>query len=1094
MRPLFCCGGNGCCPEGKCCGGNDCCTDIVDENGVTYQQECCGGKCCGFGTTECCGGTDCCDLDGPTPCCVNGTCEPLCPGEDYCPDASLLSCNGGCGCGIGNDGFPEKCCAGNCCEGAVAGGCCPSNLPSGCPCGQNRVCCPGAGCCDVGELCCNGACVSEGDWLECCTDFGGNECTFGDVTLCCNIDLDGDGDIDIPPTCCDDEFGGPICCDNCCELKCGGHICQRALETSCDGDCDADGCDDSELCSLIACCGNTGYCDHCWLDSDNWDGSQSWTGGCECGCQSEETQGTRRDGINFCCAEDTSPCGDICCGDDERCCTFANPDGTFVDGCCPQSDGPECCCWSTDSNGFGFQPECCNEATEGCCNESCYQRLKDWDNDGDLELSPCNNECSNYNPDICDFACGDLDDIENSICCPDDGQHYCCEGDGTTPSCYSREEFPDGECCAGYCCSDDCCGGFECEYTHCEYGCCGDYNSDGSAICKDANGDCPCPCDEPCGEPGSCAPSCPNGAEGCCDNFGSGWICDSCDECFSQGPDYGYVLIDCEPQCYRADLTPKPCLTNQVDCHPECGCTPPEDGAECCRKQFSLVDDGDNGCLEQAKCDLPEGGQGGVCCSFSPAWCGKISPYLLMPCVVNGRCATPCSDGTCPTTDTCAYYHGGPCPCEDDGASFGACSGLSDGNLKSGGDTTPPPRINPLNNTVTGQDRNPYAKAAVKGFETVQDVPLARPLRARETTIKTQFQILNFVADEGLKTEVRTEIESRFSTQLTAGTFTPKFASSSNYSESKSRVSVSEKKRGSKKLGEAGAQVEGIDAETIKGTITTTTLSDGTLGKTIQISFVSGSNIRLDTNEAGNIIRISVDDLNVNELLDVSYKNLANGNTLRRGAGDTWGKSTYFPEGPTGATGSAPTSITGGVEHGVIVNIDGVATVDAGLKFDGVNTFDVGAASRPAHFNSGISAGAESNFNDNEFQAAQFLDTAEGASGSYLFTPGTPLNVAVVNFNDGPVQYVTATAGGAGATAILPLLNTAATGEVKSVTLIITNGGLFSQSDLVANQKWAGGSQPTLSNSGIDIISIMNVNDGSDFGFNYCFQNGTGMA
>ena len=78
-------------------------------------------------------------------------------------------------------------------------------------------------------------------------------------------------------------------------------------------------------------------------------------------------------------------------------------------------------------------------------------------------------------------------------------------------------------------------------------------------------------------------------------------------------------------------------------------------------------------------------------------------------------------------------------------------------------------------------------------------------------------------------------------------------------------------------------------------------------------------------------------------------------------------------------------------------------------------------------------------------------------------------------------------------TAIFPILNMAVTGEAKSITLIITNGGQYTQVGLVANGVWAGGSQPTLSTNGIDIVSIMNVWDGTAYGTNYCFHNGTGM-
>ena len=79
----------------------------------------------------------------------------------------------------------------------------------------------------------------------------------------------------------------------------------------------------------------------------------------------------------------------------------------------------------------------------------------------------------------------------------------------------------------------------------------------------------------------------------------------------------------------------------------------------------------------------------------------------------------------------------------------------------------------------------------------------------------------------------------------------------------------------------------------------------------------------------------------------------------------------------------------------------------------------------------------------------------------------------------------------ASAAAINPIVNNPATGDAQTVTLVITNGGLFVGSPLVYNGKWAGGTAPVLNESGIDIISIMTIDNGVT---NYCFLNGEKMT
>jgi hypothetical protein len=444
---------------------------------------------------------------------------------------------------------------------------------------------------------------------------------------------------------------------------------------------------------------------------------------------------------------------------------------------------------------------------------------------------------------------------------------------------------------------------------------------------------------------------------------------------------------------------------------------------------------------------------------------------------------------------------GSVCPCPNDTPAFSSC--IEAFAPPGGGERSMPPtypdrktesvslRQNPEKNPFGSRERN------VRGAEEelAKDIPLVAP-RPVDTAINIKFQIVNFLASESIKTDIRTEVEEKFGAEfsLSAG-WNPTYAKSQNYTESKSKTSIAEKKYTNPAIGEPGSEHKGTVSEEIKGTLTTTIMSDGRLGKTLNMTFVAGSNIRLDTNTEANFIRISVDDLNITELADVGYKSVANNNMLKWSSGpSTWGiKSSGYPVGNQGLTGNAP-GVSTGVNQGVILNIGETthAGATATLTFDGVDDFIVGGT-YGANL-SKVNVENRTHMHFNEMQEANFWDTSEGVSGAYV-VGGNVSNVHIIDWKYGAVQYITATGGGAaGNTAIFPILNMAGTGEAKTVTLIVTDGGLYTQGHLVVNQKWPGGVQPTLTNDGIDIISIMNVWDGTSYGANYCFLGGIGMS
>ena len=172
-----------------------------------------------------------------TPCCINGTCQPLCGGS-CCADCFMDFLNGVtpqpltatcCGPGSGtfcsvnkHDPSDDECCWSD--QECLAGGCCCD----GC---QGAVICGGACCPSV--ACCNGQCCPEGqvcgmttEGLACvpanreCAD-----CLLPDVChdgVCCTGDrICGDGQGN--PVCCplgeycDDALGGDLI--GCCEIN-----------------------------------------------------------------------------------------------------------------------------------------------------------------------------------------------------------------------------------------------------------------------------------------------------------------------------------------------------------------------------------------------------------------------------------------------------------------------------------------------------------------------------------------------------------------------------------------------------------------------------------------------------------------------------------------------------------------------------------------------------------------------------------------------------------------------------------------------------------------------------------------------------------
>jgi len=340
-------------------------------------------------------------------------------------------------------------------------------------------------------------------------------------------------------------------------------------------------------------------------------------------------------------------------------------------------------------------------------------------------------------------------------------------------------------------------------------------------------------------------------------------------------------------------------------------------------------------------------------------------------------------------------------------------------------------------------------------------IPLSKPVNTQSKiiTAPVQFQIVNFVADDGIKSVPRPA--SRIANAQT---------------DSKSNISVAEL-RDTEDLGIAGFEGFGTSAKTIKGSMTATIQSDGILGNSQVISFVSGSNIRLDTNEASNIIRISVDDLNLFELVDIDAESPDDNDILQWDSSSSKWKAVAIAQGEAGDTGPI-----GGSDKQILYS-DGVgASGSPNLTFDyDTNTVGITAT---VDLNQGFTAGDTCYFQDNEVNRAKLKDYSEVVydNGDLDTSP------TILSFGNGNVQKLRITFGG---TMSFGLVNPPPSNSNGTMTLIITDGATNGNAQWPGTVKWAGGTAPSLSASGTDIVTIMTNDNGTSY---YGFVGGIGFS
>ena len=187
----------------------------------------------------------------------------------------------------------------------------------------------------------------------------------------------------------------------------------------------------------------------------------------------------------------------------------------------------------------------------------------------------------------------------------------------------------------------------------------------------------------------------------------------------------------------------------------------------------------------------------------------------------------------------------------------------------------------------------------------------------------------------------------------------------------------------------------------------------------------------------------------------------------------------------TGVT--AGTNISGGGTSGTVtVNLAIDAAVDVGADGSGVDvSFHSGTAGDLILWDASDKAleftDSKITMGDNLIETPEFIDYAESVNVVGGTGGGTQdFDIALGNVHTATVDTSTNT---------FTFSNPSATGKSCSFTLILTNGG--SQTvNWPAAVDWAGGTAPTLTTSGVDILTFMTIDAGTIW---YGFSAGADM-
>jgi len=906
-----------------------------------------------------------------------------------------------------------------------------------------------------GEICCDGICKPP-PCPECDTS---SDCVGTD--LCC---VNGICEYCPPPLCvppcppetecCDDGSCCPQCCGNTCcpsDAECCGDMCCTAGSQCCGGGC----CPDTQDCCGDICCEDMYYCcsgeccpDHFYCCGDDCcppeEAAESECCGDRCPCNLETSSGCCDDRsccslAEFCCEPESGLIRAECCNENDNCWPSC--------GCCP--DNWICC---ADVNTPG---PCCGTVDEAEC---------------------CNFQCCPFDTAFCFSYDGPPGPYPNEKCCPknDDGtmpplSPPCGDDVCPCPKIYNpcTGEEQQTSCCGGKC-SLYCCGTSD-NPVGSDYGCCqhiapaDEYCEDGEVrgyrrpllgcpvgLDPQGNGDGPgCPCDclsvqaqikDLCpGGGGYVWAYTAGGVMGANGKLDCDWryYCQANNEwngCSSEYSVDGNVTVTCS--CCENPCANLECNTTFiVPCGVQIG-----DGGQCgynlptylC-KDFECRDN-ENPCIEPNCCICPCDDMD--CCDDA---CVCLGCQRCIECGenLNGDCI-----------DYCHHEYGYPCQSFDGSC---PCDRLTDADCSGGGNPLSPPRSI---NDILGTDA-----------ELSKDIPIV-PDPVELVQADVNFQIVNFHTNEKIKLYDFTEPLTNFSFKY-------------------SRAELID----SKELGKPNFESAVSTTQIIKGSLTASISSDGFIGNSGIITFVAGSNIKLDTNEAKNIIRISVDDLYLNEIVDVSddISGAVDGDTLVYTDNNKWEIATTPPVGPTGPA-PTPNDDSDSV-HKIIYNENGTIGGTSDFTFD-VNYNLVGITAS-VNFNNDIQIGAWYNIGevfgsiqDNTIHEATLKDTSIAVN--------TPASGNIfMNFEDGNAHLSEYSVPQFPPNCAIWLYNAPDSGTVGTLTMYVENGASITYDDClfcngcaaVGNTDtimWAGGIEPTFSNR-LDIVTFLTVDGGSTY-------------
>jgi hypothetical protein len=161
-------------------------------------------------------------------------------------------------------------------------------------------------------------------------------------------------------------------------------------------------------------------------------------------------------------------------------------------------------------------------------------------------------------------------------------------------------------------------------------------------------------------------------------------------------------------------------------------------------------------------------------------------------------------------------------------------------------------------------------------------------------------------------------------------------------------------------------------------------------------------------------------------------------------------------------------------KHGAIVHTKDLHVTSVGIGATGPDPLTV---SGNALITGGdLILGSDLHLNDNELNRPKLKDYAETVNAVGNVNASTAFD-----FEDGNVQTVTVAGVDTGSQIVFSLTNPPATGIAGTMTVIFTDGNAHGDVAWHSSIEWPGGVAPTLSASGVDVISFLTFDAGTTY-------------